>query len=134
MLNMSKLIDLKPLEIVWEANTRIIAVWVFGSAQEGLLRSGSDVDIAILFGTSPSLDDQLDLLAQIQKTLQVEDIDLVILNEANPILAFEAVSGRLLFCRNTGRRAEFVSLVAREYEDGMALWQRGLAYRREIGR
>ena len=129
---MSKHIDWKCLEVVWKSNKEIIAVWAFGSAQEGLVRVGSDVDIAILFQTRPSLDDQLDLLAQIQKRLQVEDIDLVILNEANPILAFEAVSGHLLFCRNIGRRAEFVSLVAREYEDAMALWQRGLEYRREI--
>ena len=129
---MSKPIDWKCLEIVWKSNAGIIAVWMFGSAQEGLVRSGSDVDLAILFETPPSLDDQLDLLAQVQKRLQVEDIDLIILNEANPILAFEAVSGRLLFCRNTDRQAEFVSLVAREYEDAMALWQRGLAYRREM--
>ena len=129
---MSKHIDWKCLEVVWKSNNEIIAVWAFGSAQDGLVRVGSDVDIAILFQTQPSLDDQLDLLAQIQKRLQVEDIDLVILNEANPILAFEAVSGHLLFCHNTGRRAEFVSLVAREYEDAMALWQRGLEYRREM--
>ena len=129
---MSKVIDWDKLKIVWESNLKVVAVWVFGSAQEGLVKPGSDVDIAILFESQPSLEDQLDLLTQLQKRLQVEDIDLVVLNEANPILCFEAVSGRLLFCRDANRRAEFVSLVAREYEDAMALWQRGLEYRQEM--
>lgn len=45
------------------------------------------------------------------------------LNEANPILRFEAVSGKRLFCRDLSALAEFVSLAAREYEDEMAQWQ-----------
>lgn len=52
----------------------------------------------------------------------------MILNDANPILRFEAVSGRMLFCRDIQRMADFVSLTAREYEDEMAQWQRALQH------
>ncbi len=111
---------------VWEASPNVIAAWAFGSAQDGMVRPGSDVDIGILAQTLPGLEEQLDLLIRLQDTLGFEDIDLVILNDANPILRFEAISGRLLFCRDVGRRVEFVSLSAREYEDAMAFWQRSL--------
>jgi hypothetical protein len=42
---------------------------------------------------------------------------------------FEAVSGKLLFCRDWQQMAAFVSLVAREYEDEMAQWRMALQAR-----
>jgi hypothetical protein len=61
--------------------------------------------------------------------VQLDNIDLVVLNAAAPILRFEAVSGRLLFCRNATQRAAFVALTAREYEESMAMVQCALADR-----
>jgi hypothetical protein len=81
--------------------------------------------------SSPAFEAQLDLLGQLQAALQLDAIDLIILNEANPILRFEAISGRPLFCRDADRRAEFESLTAREYEDEMAQWQRAVRLRPE---
>lgn len=114
---------------VWQQMSGVVAAWAFGSAQGEEVRQGGDVDIAVLAAAPLSLDEQLDLLARLQDALGVEEIDLVILNEANPILRFEAISGRPLFCRDLAQRAEFASLTAREYEDEMALWQRSLAQR-----
>ena len=105
---------------------KVLAAWVFGSAQEGHIHAGSDLDIGALFGASPSLDELADLRADLQEAWQFDNIDLVVLNHASPILRFEAVSGRLLFCRDAGRRAAFVSLTAREYEESMAMVQRAL--------
>ena len=59
--------------------------------------------------------------ASLQTILNVDDIDLIVLNNASPILRFEAVRGRRLYCREVNRCAEFVSLTAREYEDDMAM-------------
>ena len=123
---MSKTLDFSQLIPIFEATPSLIAAWVFGSAQNGQLRSGSDVDMALLMSTQPSFGEQLDLLGQLQTALGVEDIDLVILNQANPILRFEAISGRSLFCRDKSKRAEFASLTAREYEDEMAQYERAL--------
>ncbi len=122
-------IDWTQTQPVWATTPTVIAAWAFGSAQAGVLRPGGDVDIGILVEAPLTLAAQLDLLMRLQAALHVEDIDLVILNNANPILRFEAISGRLLFCRDAQCRAEFASLTAREYEDEMALWQRSLRYR-----
>ncbi len=51
----------------------------------------------------------------------------MLLNSAGAISSFEAVSGKSLYCRDKGRRAEFVSLAARQYEDDMAFMARGMA-------
>ncbi|HEY7495517.1 MAG TPA: nucleotidyltransferase domain-containing protein [Candidatus Tectomicrobia bacterium] len=107
----------------------VLAAWVFGSAQEGHIHAGGDLDVGVLFVAPPTLDELADLRADLQRAVQFDNIDLVVLNAASPILRFEAVSGRLLFCRDAARRAAFVSLTAREYEESMAMVQRALAER-----
>lgn len=69
-----------------------------------------------------------DLRADLQDALRFDDIDLVVLNDASPILRFQAVSGRRLLCLDEEQMASFVSLTAREYEDAMAFLQHGLSY------
>ncbi|MEA3308080.1 MAG: nucleotidyltransferase domain-containing protein [Chloroflexota bacterium] len=109
-----------------EQTPQVIAAWVFGSAQTGCVRPGSDLDISVLFSRPPTLDTLVTLRADLQAALRIEEIDLVTLNRASPITRFEAVSGRPIFCRDRARRAEFVSLTAREYEDAMAFLRRGM--------
>jgi predicted nucleotidyltransferase len=122
----SRAIDWENAAHVWRETPEVIAAWAFGSAQNGSVGPGSDIDVAVWFESPPSLEAQIALLAQLQEALGFEEIDLVVLNDANPILRFEAISGRSLFCRDRARRAEFASLTAREYEDEMALWRRAL--------
>ena len=126
---MSRAIDWKDLQNVWETTTDIVAVWAFGSAQEGELRPGSDVDIGVLMARPPSFDDQLDLLGRLQDALRLDEVDLVVLNDASAVLRFEAVSGRRLFCRDLPALAEFQSLTAREYEDEMAQYEQAMRLR-----
>lgn len=119
-------VDWRRAEKIWAARAGVIAVWAFGSAQRGEITAGSDLDIGVLFESPPSLDERASLRADLQQALQVDEIDLVVLNEASPVLRFEAISGRPVFCRDRGRRAEFASLTAREYEDEMAMLQQAL--------
>jgi predicted nucleotidyltransferase len=114
---------------IWQGNPDVLAAWAFGSAMDGQVAPGSDVDVGVWFASRPTFECQLALLARLQEVLGVEEIDLVVLNDANPILRFEALSGRKLFCRDPGRCAAFASLTAREYEDAMALWARGMQMR-----
>jgi predicted nucleotidyltransferase len=123
---MSETIDWQQTAQVWQETPEVIAAWAFGSARDGTVLTGSDIDIAVLLESSPSMDERIELLARLQTAMQFEEIDLVVLNDANPILRFEAISGRSLFCRDPSRCATFASLTAREYEDEMALWQRAL--------
>ena len=126
---MFKQIDWQDMVLLWEAWPKVVAVWVFGSAQAGEIRVGSDVDVAVLGERPFTLDERLQILGQLQTQLQFDDIDLIILNEAKVILRFEAVSGQLLFCRDRQQMAAFVSLTAREYEDEMAQWRMALEAR-----
>jgi predicted nucleotidyltransferase len=104
----------------------VMAGWAFGSARKGVVRPGADIDIGIYFARMPSIDELTDLRSAIQDALSFDEIDLVVLNEASPILRFEAVSGRPVYTADRQSRATFVSLTAREYEDEMAQWKRAL--------
>lgn len=120
-------IEWKETDAVWETHHNVIAVWAFGSAQDGQIPQGGDLDIGVFFEAPPSLDELADLRSDLQQALGFEEIDLVVLNRANPVLRFEALSGRSLFCRDPGRRADFASLTAREYEDEMAQLRRAIS-------
>jgi len=128
-MSQSKKIDFEKLDSIWPDSPAVIAVWIFGSAKAGHIAETSDLDIGILFTKDPSVDELLDLQGSIQARTGIEDIDMVILNKANPILAFEVISGTPIFCRDKDRRAEFASLVAREYEDSMCMISDALAQR-----
>ncbi len=123
---MSRIIDWDKTQSIWLDNPDVVAAWAFGSAKDGVLREGSDADVGVLMSRAPTFEEQLALLGRLQDALRLDDVDLVILNDANPILRFEAVSGRRLFTRDLPALAEFVSLTAREYEDEMAQWERAM--------
>ena len=75
----------------------------------------------------PSLDELTCLRSCLQQVLAFDEIDLVVLNDASPILRFEAASGRPVYVNDLERRDAFVSLTAREYEDEMAQWRMALS-------
>ena len=117
-------VDLSRTDKVWQAYPDLVAAWSFGSAQEGKIAFGSDLDIALLFVEAPEFETLCDIRADLQELLELEDIDLMNLNTASVISAMEAISGTPLFCRDLGKRAEFASLTSRQYEDDMAQLRR----------
>ena len=114
-------VDLDKIGEVMARHSQVVAAWIFGSGKSGKIRPGGDLDIAVLFEKKPDLDAMADLRADLQEALNFDEIDLVVLNEAHPITCFEAVSGQRIYCQDLERTSEFVSLVAREYEDFTAL-------------
>ena len=127
-------VDWDGLETVLEATAGVDVAWVFGSARDGDVREGGDLDIGILWDGIPTLMGLADLRARLQLKLKIDDLDLVVLNEASSITRFEAISGRAVLCRDLHRRAEFASLTAREYEDDMAFLESGLRQSVDAGR
>ncbi len=123
---MSVRVDLKHAQKVWESNPSLVAAWSFGSAKEGDVVQGSDLDIAVLFSSLPNFEQLAELRADLQDALEFDTIDLMVLNTAGTISAMEAVSGKSLFCCDRSKRAEFVSLVSRQYEDDMAFLEKSL--------
>lgn len=122
-------VDFPLLAAALASEPDLVAAWVFGSGGGGQLRPGGDLDLGLLFAGPPVLEALLGLRGRLQRALNVEEIDLVPLNQASPILRFEALCGRRILCRDAGAVAEFASLAAREYEDEMGQLEAALARR-----
>jgi Nucleotidyltransferase domain. len=110
----------------------IVFALVIGSARDGVVKPGSDLDLAVYMDEAPSLE----LCGAIEQTvLQAVEgdvrVDIGFLNRAEPVYRFEALKGRLLFTHDEERWLRFYSLTCREYEQQMFRYKRQLAYRRE---
>jgi len=113
-------LDLNAIATSIKEDKRIILATVFGSAKDGTIQEGSDVDIGVLL--SPALTPLEFYAFYVEMTARLEyisELDLVDLNHAGSVLAFEALSGHRLVVRDHEAVAAFSSRVAREYEDDM---------------
>ena len=100
----------------------IQAAYIFGSVAQGRTRPDSDIDIAVLLNRAPTgaraLSYRLDLAAALGAALHRDDVQLVVLNDAPPLLAHRALSrGVLVFERSRAARARFQVETARRYAD-----------------
>lgn len=91
-----------------KTDTDIITIYLFGSYAEGKQTPVSDIDLAVLLdgGFPPSryFEKKLALLAIITSLLKTDEVDLVILNHAPPVLAYRILSkGRLVFEKEDGK-------------------------------
>lgn len=90
-------------------------VILFGSAVSGKAHRNSDIDIAFLFERPVDI---LELTNTVIRLLHVNNVDIVDLRKANPLLKFSVVrKGKLLFEKNSGVFNEFCSLAFRMYVD-----------------
>ena len=88
------------LKQVFTAKPDILLVYVFGSQARGKARETSDVDLAVLFKNSPSLDDHADLAVRCMRVLGTDKVDVVVLNDASPLLKFEVIKDGKLIHQN----------------------------------
>ena len=75
------------LKRYFNKNKDVVAAYVFGSYAQGRARAGSDVDLAVLFSRNkvPTWEHSIELKHALSSLLKKE-VDLIILNSANPIL------------------------------------------------
>ncbi len=97
----------------------VICAVVFGSARGGVVAEGSDLDLAVYFVRKPEGEAFIRFLVDAAEAAECDDIDFTDLAQAEPILAFEALSGRFICNTDHGKTASLTSLVCREYEDTM---------------
>jgi predicted nucleotidyltransferase len=89
----------------------VVLAYHFGSAARGHERSDSDLDLAVLFGrhVPPSLrsETRLKLLTGLVGLTHINDIDLVVMNDAPPLLNFQIVSTGLPILGQRSERTRF---------------------------
>ncbi len=99
------------------------AVWfafLFGSRGRGSARSGSDWDVAVYLDDSQDDRQRLDIRRGLSARLTGPDgprVDLVVLNDAPPLLAHGALKGRELVNKHRDAYVRFFIRVMGEVED-----------------
>jgi predicted nucleotidyltransferase len=88
---------------------------LFGSSVHGVRHPESDLDLAFLFDQPAEI---LPLTNEVIRLLHTDQVDVVDLRQASPLLAFSiARGGRLLYERAPGLYHNFYSLSFRRYVD-----------------
>ena len=102
----------------------IIALYLFGSSVKGQLKPLSDLDIAVLLDKKVPGDKFIEQYLKISgiatDMLKVEEIDLIILNEAPLRIVHNVLkTGNLLFCTDPVQLAGFIENNYKRYQDFM---------------
>ena len=110
----------------------IQAAYIFGSVAQGRARPDSDIDIAVLLGRrlpdARALRYRLKLAGELGAALHRNDVQLVILNDAPPLLAHRVLSrGALVFERSRAARVRFHVQTASRYADAVPTLERYIA-------
>ena len=117
----------------------IQAAYLFGSAATGRTRADSDVDVAVLLerplGSRHLLDYRLKLMTDLGAALHRSDVEVVILNDAPPLLAHRILSkGQLVFERSASARVRFQVRIAALYADLVPLFETQIRYLKKHAR
>ena len=106
-----------------QADRDITAVWLYGSRATNNFGPTSDYDLAVLFSThiQDPLDNRLrpELLAmdwQRGIDLNNNQLSIIDVNQVMIPLAFNAISGNLLYCRDNGMRMSAESIISSKAE------------------
>lgn len=93
----------------------LMLVLLFGSSATGRLHARSDIDMAFLFEKPVDI---LGLTNRVIRLLRTNNVDVVDLSHASPLLKFSAArEGSLVYERSPGFFSEFCSLAFRRYVD-----------------
>lgn len=98
----------------------IAAVILFGSLARGQARPNSDVDLAVLFthGRADTWPNRSSLTADVMEILKRTDVDVVILNDAPPLLAHRVVrDGHVIYSADDRAVGEFIIHAMQQFED-----------------
>ena len=109
--------DKDRLIAVLQSDPRIQAAVLFGSQAAGYADENSDIDVAVLYASSPDPIEKLKFQELLSEEMK-QQVDLVSLNEASPILAMQVVkNGSLLYVLDPRAYAEFEVRLITDYAD-----------------
>lgn len=117
--------DFEEVKAIFEKNINellqkyhIKLLYVFGSYAKGNNNKNSDIDIAVLLDDNYNSMDKLNLIGDLTLIFKRDDIDLVILNTANPVLRHQIIKyGKIIYEENQDARVFFEAKVLSEYMD-----------------
>ena len=116
---------------VLESCPEVRLAYLFGSVARGEARQSSDLDVGVVFSSIPA-PAQLDQLAIDLEAAAGRRVDLVVLNEAAPLLTHEAIrAGRLIVCQDDDERVQFETRATTRYLDTAHLRRVQHGYLRE---
>ncbi|MBE0536456.1 MAG: nucleotidyltransferase domain-containing protein [Phycisphaerae bacterium] len=116
---------------VRQACPEAVFAFLHGSARDGDIREGGDIDIALYLEGPTTLEILGRVIRAVEELAPGVRCDCGVLNRADCVYRFEALKGRMLFCRDEEKYAGFFSLTCREYEYQMADYERQHRYRLE---
>lgn len=113
-------LNAKLAAILWDR--KVVFAYLFGSQAKGKVGPLSDIDIAVCVDESVARDERFDLrlevLGKLTDLFKTDNIDLVVLNDAPPLLAHRVLrEGVLLFSKDDRVRLEFETKAVLKYLD-----------------
>jgi len=101
---------------------KVVFAYLFGSQAKGTAGSLSDIDIAVYFDEEVADDDRFDLrlkvLGELTDLYKTDQVDLVVLNDAPPLLAHRILKeGLRIFSDNEKMRLEYEVKAVLKYLD-----------------
>lgn len=105
---------------------------LFGSAARGAMHARSDVDIGVVLDQAPNQDRLLELYADAGAIAPSHEVDLAILNHADPLFLFQAVRDAKLLLGDPVLLAELQARAFRQYQDHRRYLDLEREYAREL--
>jgi hypothetical protein len=98
--------------------------YIFGSVTQGRTNILSDIDIAVLLNME-EIDDKsyrygykAEVLTDLMQLLKTNNVDLVILNDVNPLLRHRVLYfGKVIYCKDERKRVQFQIETIDKYND-----------------
>jgi predicted nucleotidyltransferase len=117
----------------------VLAAYIFGSVASGTQRADSDVDIALLVTDKviqgDALQYRLNAIRDLMGILKRDDVDLILLNQAPPLLAHRVLSkGKLILERSASARVAFQVRAVNRYLDTQPMRNIYLSYLKKQAR
>lgn len=116
--------DLTPVVELLEKERHVEFAYIFGSQATGEAGPLSDLDIAVhLDRRADRLTYRLKLMERLAKLLKRNDLDLVVLNEAPPLLSHEVIKYGTILKEHRPKRVPYEARVISNYLDTASLRQ-----------
>lgn len=105
----------------FQAQENLIFAYIFGSQVSGKTGKLSDIDVAVYL-TAPGninlFDTRLKLAGDLSDFLKTDKVDMVILNDAPPLLVYRILqTGKVIFSRDEAKRLDYEVKAGLNYLD-----------------